>query len=116
MGICAQASRIGTYRTGDVLEGLLAKVGELDRDLAVDLVVCGRRDADAPGLRDALEPCRYVDTVSENIFAFDQDVAEIDPDPEQHLAINRYPFVPLGHHLLHSHRTLHRIDHRRKLK
>jgi hypothetical protein len=31
MGIRAQADRIGMYRTCDFLEGLLAKVSELDR-------------------------------------------------------------------------------------
>jgi len=42
MSIRAQAYRIGTYRTDDVLEGLLAKVSEIDRDLVANLVV-GRR-------------------------------------------------------------------------
>jgi hypothetical protein len=34
MSIRAQANRIGTDRTGDVLEGLLAQISELNRDLA----------------------------------------------------------------------------------
>ena len=40
MSIRAQANRISTDRAGDVLEGLLAKVSELNRDFAVDLIVC----------------------------------------------------------------------------
>ena len=32
----AQANRIRADRTGDVLEGLLAKISEIDRDLATD--------------------------------------------------------------------------------
>ena len=92
------------------------KIGELDRDLASNLIVSGRRDADATRLRDALKPRSDVDTVPEDVVALDQDVPEIDPDPEQHPAISRHPFVPLGHHRLHSHRAFDRIDHRGKLK
>ena len=69
-----------------------------------------------PGLRDALKPRRDVDTIPKNVLALYQDVPEIDPDPEQHSAVSRHPFVPLGHHLLHGHRALDRIDHRGKLK
>jgi class 3 adenylate cyclase len=66
---------IGTYRTGDVLEGLLAKVSELDRDLAVNLIVGGRRDADAARFGDTLKSCSDIDTVTEDILALDQNIA-----------------------------------------
>ena len=107
---------ISTYRTGDVLEGLLANVIELDRDLAENLIVGGRRDADAARFGDPLKSGRDVDAIAENVIALDQDVAEVDPDPEQHPAINEHPFVPLVHHRLHGHRAFDRIDHRGKLK
>ena len=100
----------------DVLEALLTQLGELDRDLAANLIVGGRRDADATGRRDALKPRCDVDTVPENVVALDQDVSEIDPDPEEQPAIKGHPFVPLSHHGLHRDRTLDRIDHRRKFK
>jgi hypothetical protein len=58
-------------------------------------------------LRDALKPCSDVDTVPEDVLALDRDVSEIDPDPEQHPAINGHSFVPLGHHLLRI--RLHRL-------
>jgi hypothetical protein len=36
MSISAQANRIGTDRPSYILEGLLAKLGEIDRDLAAN--------------------------------------------------------------------------------
>jgi hypothetical protein len=39
MGIRAQTNRIGSDWPSDVLEGLLAKVSEIDRDLAANLFV-----------------------------------------------------------------------------
>ena len=38
------------------------------------------------------------------------------PILKQHTPVLRDTFVPLGHHRLHSHRALDRIDHRGKLK
>jgi hypothetical protein len=69
-----------------------------------------------PGFGNALEPCSDIDALTENVVAFDQDIAKIDPDPEQHTSILRDIGVPLGHHGLHSYRTLSRIDHGGKLK
>jgi hypothetical protein len=66
MSVRARANRIGTYRTGDVLESLLAKISEIDRDLAANLIVSGKRDADATRFGDALKPCSDVDTVPED--------------------------------------------------
>ena len=37
---------------GDVFEALLAQIGKLNRDLAADPIVNGRRDADAAGFGD----------------------------------------------------------------
>src|SRR6516165_5016727 len=103
MSIRTQANRIGTDRSGDVLEGLLAKVSEIDRDLAANLLVGGRRDADAPRLSDPLKPSRDVDAITENIVAVDQNVAKVDPNPKQHTPVLSGAAVPLGHHRLHSH-------------
>src|SRR6516165_8744022 len=116
MSIRARANCIGTDRMGNVLEGLLAKVGELNLDLTAYVIVGGRRDADATRFRDALKPRSDVDTVPENVIALDQDVPEIDPDPEQHSAVGGHPFVTFGHHCLHRHGAFDCIDHRRKFK
>jgi hypothetical protein len=100
----------------NVLQPLLANIGELGRDLASNLIVGRRRDADAARFGDALKPRSDVDTVPENVVAFDQDVSEIDPDPEEHTPVLWDALVPLAHHGLHSHRALDRIDYRGKLK
>ena len=63
---------VDAHRAVDVLQPLLAQISELDRDLAADLVVSRRRDADTAGLRDAFEPRRDVDAVAENVVAIEQ--------------------------------------------
>src|SRR6267143_2374755 len=69
---------VGPDRTGDVLEVLLAQIGELDLDLALDLIVSSRGDADAAGFCDALKPSRNIYTVAENIMRLNNHVADID--------------------------------------
>src|SRR5262245_29887184 len=105
----ARTNRIGTYWPRNVLEGLLAKISELNRDLSANVVMGRRRKANATRRGNALKPRRNVDAIAEDVLAFDQDVPKIDPDPEEHLTINGYAFVPLCHHLLHSHGELNRI-------
>jgi hypothetical protein len=45
-------------RTSDILQAPFAQIGELDRDLAADLIVSRSRDTDAAGFSYALKPCR----------------------------------------------------------
>ena len=73
---------IGPDRAVDVLEVLLAQIGELDADLASDLVVGRRGDADATGFCDALKPRRNIDAVSKDVMRLDDYVANIDADAE----------------------------------
>ena len=80
---------IGSHRTGDILEILLAQIGELDLDLAADLIVGRRRDADATGFCDALKPRRDVDAVPKNIVRLDNYVADIDADTEGNTLVFR---------------------------
>src|SRR5260221_13882648 len=94
--------RVDAHWAVDVLQPLLAQFGELDLDLASNLIVRRRRDADTSRLSNALKPRSDVDTVPEDVVALDQDVSKVDPDPEQHTAINGHPFVPLVHHRLHG--------------
>jgi hypothetical protein len=116
MGVRVQANRIGTYRTGDVLEGLLAKVSELDGDFAANLIVGRRGDTNATRLGDTLKPRRNIDAITQNIIALDQNIAEVDPNPVQHPPIFWDALVPLGHHGLHGDGAFDRIDYRGKLK
>src|SRR6516162_6942534 len=56
----AQANRIRADRTGDVLEGLLAKISEIDRDLATD--------PDRRRLSYPLKARRDVHAIAENVL------------------------------------------------
>ena len=93
----------------------LTQIGELDSDLAANVVIGGRRDADAPGFGDALEPRCDIDAVTKDIIAFDEDITKVDPNPEQHTPVLRYALIAFGHHRLHGYRAFDRIDHRGKL-
>src|ERR1700722_13169687 len=106
---------VGPYRTSDILEVLLAQIGELDINFAANLIIGRRRDADATGFGDALQPSRDVDAITENIIALNEDVAEVDPDPKQHLPVLRDPLIALGQQRLHRNRAIDRIDNRGKL-
>ena len=55
---------------GNVLEAVLAEVGELERNFTTNLLVSGRRDEDTTRLRDALKPCRDIDAIAQNVVAF----------------------------------------------
>jgi hypothetical protein len=99
---------IGTHRTGDILEVLLAQIGELDIDFAANLIIGRRRNADATGFGDALQPSCDVDAITENIIPLNEDVAEVDPDPKQHTPVLRDALIALGHHPLETRSASHR--------
>jgi len=70
---------IRPHRVVDVLEVLLAKISELDPDLASDLIVGRSREADAARFGDALKPSRDVNAVSKDVMGLDDYVSDIDP-------------------------------------
>ena len=65
-----------------VLNDNLAGVGEADVDTAADAFVDDRRDTDPTGRSERLQPCRHVDSVAVDVVTIDDDVAEVDTDPE----------------------------------
>src|SRR3954451_9357930 len=69
----------------DVLEAELVHVLEPQLVKLVDhVLVNGAADADPAGIGDLLDARRDVDAVAENIVLVDDDVAEVDADPELH--------------------------------
>jgi hypothetical protein len=76
-------------RAGDVLQILLAHIGDDDLNLAADLLVGGGREADAAGLGNAFQPRGDVDAVAENVVAVGEHVADIDTDAELEPPIGR---------------------------
>src|SRR5262249_40509621 len=88
---------------------------ELGRHSIAHLAISIFGNADATRLRHALQARRHVDTVAQQIVAFDHNVPDVDADPE------RYPLV-LGligifgsHLLLHFNSTAHGIHYTREL-
>src|SRR6185312_3279241 len=85
-------------RPGDVLDGLLAEVGEGDvLEPAGELVANRAGDADAARLGERLEARGDVDAVAEDVAILVDHVAEVDSDAELHPAPRRDAFVALDH-------------------
>src|SRR5450432_3849516 len=107
---------IGPYRTGDILEALFSQIGELDRELATDLIVGGRRDADAARFRDALKPRRYIHAVPKNVMRFNNYVANIDAHTEKDALVFRVADCKFVDAVLELQRGSDRFDSTRKLR
>ncbi len=70
---------------------------------------------DAAGLRDAFEPRRDVDGVAQEVGAIDDDVAQVNADPERDAAVGGDLGVALRHAALHVQRAAPGVDDARKL-
>jgi hypothetical protein len=80
----AQAHMIDVNRLADVLDGMIAKILELERQLLRDMLVDVGGNADAAGLGQGFQPGRQIDRVAIQAAAVDDDIADIDADAEQH--------------------------------
>jgi hypothetical protein len=74
------------------------------------VLVDGIGDEHAAYLGESFDPRGDVDAVAIEIVAFDDHVAEIDPNAQFDAAIRLNADVSLRHRLLHRDRTAHRID------
>src|SRR5712692_6975532 len=72
------------HRLGDVLDRLLAKVFEVERQLVPDIFVDGAGDADTAWVGETLQPRRDVNAVAVKLLAIDDHIAEIDADAKLH--------------------------------
>src|SRR6266851_9777680 len=88
----------------------------IEIELVPDLVVDGLRNADRAGLGERLESRGDVDAIAEDIIAVDDDVAEVDADPQLEAALGRYGIVDRTRCLLHLDRAAQRIDDARKIR
>ena len=102
--------RIDADRTGDILQALLAEIGKFRSDLAIHLIVGRRRQTDAAGFSDALEPRRDIDAVAEDVVHADDDVADIDADAKQNPLLGRIADREPVDAALELHGGPHRID------
>src|ERR1700684_4114666 len=70
------------HRFGDVLQGLRPDVVKSEVDLAANLTLRVIGNADPARLRDALEAGRGIDAIAEDVVVVDDDVADMNADPE----------------------------------
>ncbi len=102
---------IGTHRTRDVFELLLADVLAGKINASADLLVNFARDTDAAGLCDALQPGSHVDAVAVDAGFVVDHVADIDADAELHAALWLNGGIALGHLGLDGDRAFDRVHH-----
>ena len=98
------------------LEVLLAQIGELNPDLASDLIVDRRRDADAAGFCDALKPRRNVNAVSKDVVGLDDYVANIYAYAEDNAPLFHLTDCKFRNTSLELHSSSNRFDRARKLR
>jgi hypothetical protein len=107
---------IGSDRDGNILEALLAQISELSPDLAPDLIVGRRRDADAAGFGDALKPRCDVNAVPKNVMLLDDYVTDIDAHVESNALVFRVACFKFVDAILELHSSPNRLDRTRKLR
>jgi hypothetical protein len=112
----AQVDAVHLHRTGNVLDRLCAKILKGETELVRDLVANDPADADRARIGHHLESGRDVDAIAENVVAIDDDVADVDADPEIDSLLRRRACIALGHATLHVDCTAHSIDHAGKLQ
>src|SRR6516164_10245562 len=88
---------------------------EGDGELVAHLISYHPADADAAWFRQAFKARCDVDPVAEDVVVVDDDVAEIDADPEIDAPFGAHAGIACGHLALHLDRATNRIDHARKL-
>src|ERR1700732_3754306 len=76
------AHRVSANRLGDVLDAMAAERTVIEIELVPDLVVDGVRNANCARPGERLETGGDVDAIAENIVAVDDDISEIDADPQ----------------------------------
>ena len=74
--------RIHADRTSNVLNSLVAKVGELVRKFVANVLIDRPRKAYAAWLSHAFQARGNIDAITVNVAPFDDDVPEIDAGPK----------------------------------
>ena len=72
----------GAHRFRNVFQILRTHVFKGDIDLPADLPLCVVGYADTAGLRNPLQPRSNIDSVPEDIVVIDDDIADVNADPE----------------------------------
>src|SRR4051794_888220 len=104
-----------THWLGDILQRLRSQIVVDNIDLAANLPVGVIRDADATGFRDPLKARGNIDAIAKDIVVVDDDIADVDTDPEFNPDTLRDVGVLHGHAALDLNRAAGGIDGAGKL-
>ena len=83
------AYRVSANRLGDILDAMAAERMVIEIELIPDLLVNSVGDANGAGPGESLEAGGDVDTITEDVAAVDDHVAEINTDPEFETPVSR---------------------------
>ena len=97
------------HRFGNILEGLRPHIIADNLNFATDLPVGVIGHANPARFADALKAGGNVDTIPEDIVVVDDDVPDVDADPQFDPLILRHRRILLGHFTLDFNGTAHRI-------
>ena len=95
----------------DVLDLLLAAVGEGQRQLVAHLAAGDVRNAQASRLANRFQPRGDIHAVAEQVIAVDDDVADVDADPEHDAFVVRNAAIAFQHSVLNGDGAGDCIDH-----
>ena len=101
----AVPTAINPHPARNILQVLLADILEPAIEPARRRLLHDRRNQDAAGLRQRLQPRRHVDAVAVDIVSAHHHVADIDADAQPHRVVRVQPHLPL-----HVERAPHRLD------
>ena len=101
---------------GDVLQGLFAAVGEGGVKPIADVLVDTGGDGDAARFGDLLQAGGDIDAVAQDVFALDDNIAQIDADAKGHALVFIDVLVASGHARLNFQHAAGGVDHGRKFQ
>src|SRR6516164_6827508 len=78
--------------------------------LAADMLEYACRNAQPPGLRQALKASGDIDSIAIEVATLDHHVAEVDPNPEDNSAVVGDVTVSRVHRFLQLHRAIDRVN------
>ena len=85
----------------DVLDVLFAEILERDIETVAHLISHGGGNADPVRGSHLLEARCHIDAIAKDVAVLDNDVADIDADPELDPAVQRHGGIAFGHSHLH---------------
>jgi hypothetical protein len=91
---------------------LLTDKIERETELSLQLIVSGARNQNAARVAELLQPRSDIDSVTEQVVPFRDNVAEIHPDPKDNSLLCRNVSLTPTNAALHCDCTRNSIDHR----